>query len=398
MKKLEPVYWRVFALGLFALALVWNLGLALSPASNVRGVEPNVVYTVQSYLNGEAIYPDPEEPPFPINQYTPLYYITTAETARVLDLEPGVDVLQIYRVGRSISLVCWVLLALFTFFFTRLYIPHVTICLVISASVLVIPIPWYALFRIDSMGALFGITTIYLYGYYLHQAQQDDTLNRRQAVTLLASGGAGYLAFLTKQNLVIFWGVVASFALFQRRFTAFTLLSGGALLVLIVTSLLFSNIYSLLPGNNNFFYDHVVGGVNNGTSLEEAYTRLYSVYLSRFNMLLALTLATIVYLLLPTARKTLWPTQPQVYLLVWAVFVTTVVNLVSGVKVGSAINYMNEALLLSVVLVGIMVMQHDLQPVRDHSFVRLAAAALVPIYLLALFSLYAWNYRDHVTR
>jgi hypothetical protein len=50
--------------------LVLNVQLMTSDLISIRGVEPNVVFTIQHMLLGGSSYQDPEQPPFPVSQYS----------------------------------------------------------------------------------------------------------------------------------------------------------------------------------------------------------------------------------------------------------------------------------------------------------------------------------------
>ena len=99
---------REFNIRVFVSLMLLNLILALivtfSYNTDVRGVEPNVIYTIQSiHLNNSNLYTDPEQIPYAITQYMPLYYIVCDKVISFLRLSAGRDVYLIYMTCRFLS-------------------------------------------------------------------------------------------------------------------------------------------------------------------------------------------------------------------------------------------------------------------------------------------------------
>ena len=67
-------------------------------------IENSVIYSVQRMLAGFPLYADPEQPPYAITQYSPIYYQLLYGLARVFNITPD-DPLSIYKISRSVSLV-----------------------------------------------------------------------------------------------------------------------------------------------------------------------------------------------------------------------------------------------------------------------------------------------------
>lgn len=96
------------------LALRWPL--LTDPRIDLGGGEMNVVYGAQKLLLGEPLYSDPEEAPFEVVQYTPLYHAVFAIIAKSLGVD-GRDTAGLFLVGRSIGLLlnlitAWLVLAI----------------------------------------------------------------------------------------------------------------------------------------------------------------------------------------------------------------------------------------------------------------------------------------------
>src|SRR5690348_10182121 len=59
---------------------------ALSPTLDLGGLERNVAVGIARLLRGESLYTNPEQPPFAIIQYGPVYYVIVAGICRVLGI------------------------------------------------------------------------------------------------------------------------------------------------------------------------------------------------------------------------------------------------------------------------------------------------------------------------
>lgn len=83
-------------------AIAVAVAYAGSPDISISGEEQNVVFAIQSLLDGHALYRDPSHLPFVVNQYTPIYYELCFAVCRWLGLHAP-DIRGIYLVGRLLS-------------------------------------------------------------------------------------------------------------------------------------------------------------------------------------------------------------------------------------------------------------------------------------------------------
>ncbi|MCL4249118.1 MAG: hypothetical protein KJ065_13305 [Anaerolineae bacterium] len=373
----------VFTL-LIAFALVRCGLLASSAAPNIRGVEPNVAYTIQATLSEDSLYPDPTVPSFAITQYTPLYYIIVIDLSRALGLVPGVDVVAIYQVGRGLSLVFAVAMALSTFALLRTFGTGLLLAAFILTLALILPIPWNILLRPDALATCLGLSTVYLYSWHLWRASRGLDA-RRDRLTLFATGVCGFLAALTKQNFALFLGIVLVFAGFRRRYVELIWLAAGAALALFLTSAIWRNYYSLIPGDGNFFFANVIGGIDNGTDFQRAVVTIYSIYFTWFLPLFVLPLAALALMLRTQPDRRAFFGDPILPFLCWAFVITTGVNLISGLKVGSAIHYMTESMIIgSLFVVRSLMISRPLQAFVQRPRVAALSCLIAIIYALAL--------------
>jgi hypothetical protein len=358
-----------FVVILIASAL-YTLGLALSGSPNIRGVEQNVVFTVQQVMIDAPLYPNPNAPPFAITQYSPLYYIVVAEVANLFGIIPGDQVAQVYVVGRLLSWSMALLITMLVFLVARLYGARNILSIAVAATTLTITIPWYSLIRPDAMMALWGVATVALYsGFLLNPNHRYATL------MLVVCGCVGFLAFLSKQNGAIFLVPVGIFALLRLQIREMIFLGVGVISSALLTSLVFNSYYSLIPSDTNFIYQHIIDGVDNGISLRSAYLKLYSIYITQFLPFIAFPLAAIIYLALNLWSKEWRQLDTTVLFFALATGIITVAYMISGLKIGSAIHYANEPMIIAMLFLVRFITVNPLpRSAVEHTLVKIAAA------------------------
>jgi hypothetical protein len=342
-KQEKIVFHLVIALIIFSLLI--NVGLATTNVIDIRGVEPGVVYTIQEVMVGDPLYPDPQSPPFSINQYTPFYYLLIAGIANLLRIVPGQNFLDVYLVGRVFSFAATIGIGLSVFFISRKFGANFLVSCIGVAAVLILPIPWFTLVRPDALMVFLGVLSIVLFIRYLIEKEQE-----KRFFLLILVGSVGFLSLLTKQNGTFFLMAIALFALLQKQFQELGYIIFGIIITLVISSLLFQNYYSLIPGESNYIYEHIVKGLNNGINFVGAYDQLYSIYLSWYFPLLALPVGGILIILRCIKKSGIQKADDISLLLAVAFIVLTTGNLVAGLKDGSAINYILDSAIIGVLL------------------------------------------------
>jgi hypothetical protein len=355
----------VFSLAilLFVIGLILKLGLITSSDPYIRGVEPNVLFSIQEIMAGDPLYPDPEAPPFPITQYTPLYYVLVALLSNLFNIVPGEQFLGVYYVGRTISVGASLGISIAVFLSCRRYGAGFLFSLVGAIITFVIPIPWFSLLRPDGLAAFLGILTVIMYARYLLE-KNPIPQNR----FLILAGALGFLSFFSKQNGGIFLVAVFLYPALRFRLKEIAYLASGVLLALIITSLIFLPFYSLIPGADNYFYDHIIGGLDNGIDLPGAYSNLYSLWLSWYFPLAVLPLGGIILLLNTIKKQGYKNTDEAAMFLALSFFTVTVANLIAGIKYGSSVNYMIESMVIGVLLLTRLLTSRDTYQVLESNF------------------------------
>jgi hypothetical protein len=371
---------------------LFSLGLALSGSAEIRGVEKNTAFPIQQAMADKPLYPNPDVPPFAITQKTPLYYILVSIVADTLGIVPGKQAAQVYTVGRLLSWLISLIIAMLVFKTSRWYGANYTISIAAAATVLAIPIPWYSLIRPDALTALWGTATVALYGVYLLRQQQSYA----QAMLLLC-GAMGFLAFLSKQNGMIFIVPVGLFALLRWKIREIVFIFIGVVSAILATSLMFYSYYSLIPSDSSFFYRHVVGGVHNGINIIFAFRTLYAIYITKFLPLVALPAGAIIYLVVQVWQRGLRNVDTVSLFLALATVIITSAYMLAGLKVGSAIHYANEPMIIAILfLVRFAVTLPLSNALVQHSWLKIIGATYWVLFLVSVLVTTGVQYRDSV--
>jgi hypothetical protein len=148
---------------------------------------------------------------------------------------------------------------------------------------------------------------------------------------------------------------------------------------------MFSGVFQVLPGRDSFYYDHIIGGLDNGISLGVGWDTLYSIYLSWYLPMLALPLAGLVIVGIAIGNRGLVEVDQTILYLATVFTVVTVATLVAGLKFGSAIHYMNESMIIAVLFLARLVLKEEsLRAIRHDRVAGIAASVCALVFLSAL--------------
>ncbi|WP_420146928.1 ArnT family glycosyltransferase [Spirosoma sp.] len=299
---------------------------------DVGGIENNVIYSVLRVLAGYPLYQNPEQAPYAITQYSPIYYYLVAGVSKLTGLTSDA-VYEVYIVGRCVSLLAnffyaWGILLLAR----RIQLPTPVSVLISILAFTLLPPQSYG--RPDSLYSAFVIWTIWAvlrwnvsgvskrvnYGSVLTALLASIALFSKQSALCLPIIVGGYLLFFSGKPLHFF--------LFLSWFTLFL----GMLYV------------SLFHQEATIIYTNVIRGVNNGIDLGNFRYNLVDHYLRPFSWLvvpaLAISIRYIVY------------ERPERQFIGLATLGIFLFALATGLKWGSALNYFTEFTGLSCLLVA----------------------------------------------
>jgi hypothetical protein len=308
-----------------AITGVLGLWIVLSGVPTVRGVDLNVILTIQKALHGQPLYTDTAAPPFDIGQYSPIFYLLTIAITRILGIG-GDSPLPLLVLGRSISVLSTAAsgVLLVRFGVRSLGLPR-GLAVGAFAFSLVATAPWLFLARPDSL-ALF-ITL----GAFVLMAR--SVIGDRDLAMTVATAVVAVVALFTKQSAIQILPIAVFFYLLLGRWTQAAIFTGvfgaGA-----------AAAWALAMRRWPYFAANVIGGVDNGISLFNAFDHTYAEFFPLYAPVLAVALLAL----------TRWVRRP----LTWdgAFFLSVLSGLlgvatVTALKQGSAANYYNEFLFIA---------------------------------------------------
>jgi len=242
------------AIALLVLAAVAVLGLRIfflvAESPNLGAMETSIVYGLQCILADQRLYLDPEQPPFSIIQYSPLYYELVGGIGKLLQLEAS-HVREIYLLNRSISLFFNVLCCVILWITLKPFeLSHKWKLALSCLFFLCIEPSHYA--RPDSLQSLFFACFIGCAFVFI----KKGVLKWWLLASLMA-----VLACWTKQNGILLMGLTLFYGLFIERNVKLFLFA------LIIFASISGIFYVLFDLEIQSFFAHVIQGVDNGISL-----------------------------------------------------------------------------------------------------------------------------------
>ncbi|WP_367388126.1 glycosyltransferase family 39 protein [Lewinella sp. LCG006] len=321
--------WVKKAFILAVIGMFFLLALTIFFQSDLRGVESNVIYSIQLALeNNGSLYNSPEKPPFNITQYAPLYYILNDGLISLLSIETD-NFFLIRGITRIVS-VLLMLLSLFILIDTLQNVIGINrnSSLIISMTYSILSFPWFNISRPDVLILFFFILSIR--SILLFQKSKKSN-------TAFLLGVFMALGVLSKQTM---GGYIISFGLYmiiakQWRLACFSAISFVSTLVLMC------GLIHILGYDLTYLYQNIVKGIDNGTSFFAAW-KAYKNYFAYFGLF------SLVFVLLSIISLKNWKhvkTNHNLLFLITISYTVAVFSFFSALKVGSAINYFNELLL-----------------------------------------------------
>ncbi len=312
------------------LILVLGFWLIAAVPSDIRGVECNVLFTIQKALTDTPLYTSPSHLPYDVAQYSPFFYIVCISISQALNLSPA-NPIPICIVARSVSLGCSILAftVLYNIQVRDLRVPR---CFAIVATIFAFAVcsPWLFLARPDALMYCFVISSI----SFLLKAERFN--GRRHFACIAISAILALAAIAAKQNGAVTVVILLTSLLLSGRRRDFFVCATIVFCAGVLISLICVGMWPSLSEN-------IVDGVNNGIDLENAIKKTYGRTLNMFSFPLALG----VIIVLNWAKLT-YPERTLAHnLLIVTIPLMMISAIVSGLKVGSAEGYFNETLIFS---------------------------------------------------
>lgn len=374
----------ILLFGLASVAL--NFRLAASGALDIRGVEPNVVYSIETSLLGLPLYRDVMSPPYAVTQYSPLYYLLYEEAARMLSLVPGPQYADILTLGRFLSFGALLSLSALVFRFTRRLGADWVASSLSAVLVLNLSLPWFVLARPDALFAFFAVGAL----ASLVWASTEPSRGMNTFALAAVGGACCWLSMLTKQTGVIFILTGAVMAIFMDRNRLAAGYFSGLVLAVLISLLVAILGFGATWGDMLHFYRNAFDGVQNGISLEMAHIKVYDLAFTRYAIFMAFPIACMVAI---ASQRDHAP--PSLKMLLVAFAFCLAFGLVTAIKKGSAIHYLNEPMIIGLLLTVATLANAPVMQVNvtNNKFLSTLVLLFVGLFLTGNLLAQFWQYR-----
>lgn len=360
--KFEIALFTILAImGISLLAL--RIILAFSWLPETGGVSINVLYGIKRIMDGFPLYTSPEQAPFPIIQYMPLYFYFVKTIAGVLGLS---DIHSLMVLNRSLCLwadmacTCIISTMLIRIFGMRT-LPAWTLSLIYFVS-----IPAIIYGRADNLYLLFTISCISLTIRNLMQIDKNPNESPGLQRWILPGVLAGF-SILTKQTgifLCLFTGIFLILKLRNKR----SVLAFSASAILVFAA----GILVMHSGKLSFLMMNVMDGVKNGINTNWFAEVLLKNYFLKHSYLIALGI--LAAWLEMKNRKSAVSTFIG-FGIAWYFIIATATSF----KAGSGPNYYLEFIAMSLLGIGNLSLRYpsEIRRINPYAFI------LSPFFLLA---------------
>ena len=235
LKRSVPALVSCFSLFICFLLVVLKLYISVSFIPDISGSEGSTILPIQRQLAGLPIYTDPQEIPFLISQYTPLYFSLISSAAKILSVAPE-EVHKVFIVSRFTSILITIAgsLIIGLFLYTRVKIGKPTAILA-ACFIFQILSQWFLTSsRPDSL--LFFLTTIFV--AFVHKAISEEN---QENVWWIAAILIGVTAFFTKQNGATLCISIGIYLISKNQWIHFLKLFGFGIVFFLVYLLVFAH-------------------------------------------------------------------------------------------------------------------------------------------------------------
>ncbi|MCI5057536.1 MAG: glycosyltransferase family 39 protein [Flavobacteriales bacterium] len=306
---------------------------------DIQGVESNVIYTVQRVLEDNGnLYSNPEEIPFHVSQYSPMYYVLSDVVISIFSIDPH-DSYSLRLLTRMLSIIMLLSSVTLIFRLNKTLGINATLNFTISSLLVCSTFPWYNISRPDVL-ILFCLAA-YL-TQFLKYFKSESNKHIIIASIFLACG------FFSKFTMGIFIFGHFLLLLILKNFrgiviSAFSLLitAGGIFYIL-----------SFLGYGSDYILENVVKGIDNGLNIHNALIYTHGAFLLNFFFISAF----LIFLISNgwSQLKTLNLKDPIKVLLFFLVITFSLSSLL-GLKAGSSINYFHESAVFIFLICGLCI-------------------------------------------
>jgi hypothetical protein len=344
----------VLSLILFGLNLFLRIHIIPYYTVDIGGIEINVIDGIVKILSGEFLYTDPASPPYDVMQYSPLYYYLIAGISRLLNISSS-EPQSIFIVSRIAGLLLNLLLVLIIYLTGR----HFSLSKIYSSlagifSFIILTPHYYS--RGDSLYCLLFFLSVYYFIKYLKRGKE---------VFFLLFIIVSFLCIMTKQSGIILPAVSGLLFIIKKKYKHL----GKLVISYLVPGLLFISIAGRM-GGMEAIYRNIILGVKNGTS----FYMFQSFFSNKYYIQIILWIVLGFYL---SSRIFIKKLETDFFFFLLLLFMSLVFGFVTGLKIGSSLNYFVECFILTFILGVIYFTSYK----QDYILYGILAYFLITIFL-----------------
>lgn len=323
-------YTCIITLGI---VLIERVFIIFSYEPHIAGIDNNFDYPIIRSLTGFSIYPDPEDYPYAVNPYAPLFFIVCKWVSLLLNINPT-DTITVYWVSRSVSLIADIGTCILFFRILRrhLKVSNYLSVVCISLFFCIISFLGYTINRSDSFFLFFYCFTIYA----LIRFSKSKSIWATILPALLTT-----FCIFSKQNGISLLVLVPAWYYFGKNYRSIIIFLISSALFIVSTFLYFEYVYT-----NQHFSSHIIEPLKNKIDL-----RWFYIYVFR---LIAPT-----YLTLPIAASLIIAVKAiaengdsMLKRLGILCILQFPISAALSLKWGSSLGYYNESFLLGFVIIA----------------------------------------------
>jgi hypothetical protein len=354
--------------------LILRVQLSVSYHPDISGSERSSIMPIQYLVNNLPLYVDPNEPPFYIVQYTPIYFYLVALPYKLF-FDPG-NVHAIYAASRLVSLLL-VLVATLVFFSML----HHRLRISKNASILFACFflgfcsYWNIYFsRVNSL-LLVG-TCVFVYVVALGY----ESSNKENTYLLLAMMIAASLFFVKQSGLVHSTVLIAHIFLLGKYRLLGRMMAVG--LLIIVLGIFVSNGF-----DTSNLYRNVILGISNGITFDWFFYWTFDKLVFPLSTLIALAFTI-------SFRWLAMPHKPLLHFLSIGITVFFVFALLASLKQGAAVGYFIEFVIVSLLAIALFFFKER----KVSGLINSVFSGIVVLSLLHFSLLQYMRHKDYSTR
>ncbi len=310
-----------------------RLFIIFSYEAHTAGIDNNFDYPIIRSLAGFSLYPDPEDYPYAVNPYAPLFFILCKWVAFLLNVNP-MDTITVYWVSRSVSLLADIGTC---FIFFRMLKQHIKASNFLSIACIslffcIISFLGYTINRSDSLFLFFYCCTIYT----LIRFSKSNTI-----WTPILSAALTTLCIFSKQNGISLLVLVPAWYYFGKNYRSIVVFLISAAFFITFTFLYFEYVYT-----NHHFSSHIIDALKN--KIDPRWFYIYVFKLMASTYLTLLIAASLIIALKSIAENNQSMLRRLGILCILQFLISTALSF----KWGSSLGYYNESFLLGFIVIA----------------------------------------------